>query len=122
MNATAAPKYSALNKLEGLTLSAGLKALPAFTTLALLLKLAGGGHFLDHAEILVVTASVAYALFTGPIFPKLSKTNWEPLFFDASLSFSEKILRWRTQPAASLQLLINTVTLAVLGLEMLSER
>ena len=120
MNTITAPKSSALNKLEGLTLSAGLKGLPTFTTLALLLKLSGGGHFLDHAAIIVVTASIAYALFTGPILPKPFKRNWEPVFFDASLSFSDKILRWRAQPAASLQLLINAVMLSVLGLQMLS--
>ena len=122
MSAMTAPKSNALNKLEGLTLSAGLKGLPTFTTLALLLKLTGIGHLVNHAGVFVVTASVAYALFTGPNFPKLFKKMSEPLFFDASLSFSEKILRWRTQPAGSLQLLINTVTLSVLGLELLSVR
>lgn len=126
MSAIAAPKSNTLNKLEGLTLTAGLKGLPTFTVLALclaqLLKLAGSGYVVNHAGAFVVTASVAYALLTGPTFPKLFKKSYEPVFFDASLSFSEKMLRWRTQPVASLQLLINTLTLPMLSLELLNLR
>src|SRR5438128_2671586 len=107
MSAITAPKSNALNKLEGLMLSAGLKGMLTFTILALLLKRSGAGQLVDHPAIFVVVATIAYALFTGPNFPKLFKKMSEPLFFDASLSFPEKMLRWRTQPAGSLQLLIN---------------
>ena len=30
-------------------------------------------------------------------FPRFVKNSYEALFFDASLSFSGKVLRWRTQ-------------------------
>jgi hypothetical protein len=42
--------------------------------------------------------SFVYGLFTpwlAPKFPKFFKHSCEPLFFNASLSFSEKIATWR---------------------------
>ena len=42
-------------------------------------------------------------------YPKLLKNSYESLFFDASLSFAEKVARWRTQPMTSLQLLANVM-------------
>ncbi|WP_246550249.1 hypothetical protein [Bradyrhizobium liaoningense] len=51
---------------------------------------------------------------SGPSFPQLFKTVYEPKFFEARLSLSDKITAWRTQPVASLQL----VTIVLLLSEM----
>ncbi|GMO93999.1 hypothetical protein [Bradyrhizobium sp. TM239] len=51
---------------------------------------------------------------SGPSFPQLFKTVYEPKFFEAHLSLSDKITAWRTQPVASLQL----VTIVLLLSEM----
>ena len=68
-------------------------------------------------------ASFFHALIVpwlAPKYPKFFKNSYEPLFFDAGLSFAEKVLRWRTQPMASLQLLTNVVMLALLAVAALS--
>jgi hypothetical protein len=124
MNAITAPKSPSLNRLEGMTLTAYLQALPLYTVLGLVFKhfSSSQGAYLTTGTV-VVTAALLHALIVpwlGPKFPKAFKNSYEPLFFDANLSFSEKILRWRTQPLASLQLLINTVALSVLGVQVLS--
>jgi len=48
-------------------------------------------------------------------FPKLFRNSHEPVFYDASLSFSEKIAQWRTQPKASSQLLATVIMLSLLA-------
>ena len=73
--------------------------------------------------IFVVLASFFHALMVpwlAPKFPKLFEPSYEPLFFDASLSFAEKVVRWRTQPMASLQLLSNVVMLSLLAVAVVS--
>ncbi|MBR1191683.1 hypothetical protein [Bradyrhizobium sp. AUGA SZCCT0160] len=126
MNAITAPKSPSLNRLEGMTLTALLQAMPTYAAAAMLLKLAGSAQIVSPprgAVIFVVIASFFHALIVpwlAPKYPKLFKASYEPLFFDASLSFSEKVLRWRTQPMASLQLLTSTVMLSLLAVAMLS--
>ena len=121
MSAIVAPKSRTMNWLEGVTLSAILQGLPTFTGAALLLKLAGSGQIVGQtggAAIFVVTTSILYGLMLPWLarkFPRFVKNSYEALFFDASLSFSEKVLRWRTQPATSLQLLTNVVMLSLLA-------
>ena len=125
MNAVAAPKSRRLNLLEGMVLAAIFQAVPTFAAAVLLLKLAGsqvvgqpGG-----AAIFVALASLLYALampYIGPRFPRFSKNSYEPLFFDATLSFSEKILRWRVQPATSLQLVTLVMMLSLLAVAVAS--
>ena len=65
-----------------------------------------------------MVAALFYALLTPWLarkFPNRFRHGYEPLFFDASLSFIEKIARWRTQPVTSLQLVTNVMLLAVGG-------
>ena len=91
MNAIAAPKSSALNRLEGFALTAILQGFPTFAATALLLKLAR--HDITGGPVLlVVTASVLHGLFTpwlAPKFPKFFRHGYEPLFFNAGLSFRD---------------------------------
>lgn len=120
MNAIAAPKSRRLNLLEGLVLTALFQAIPSFGAAVLLLKLVGGQIVgqIDSAAFFVATATVIYALATpwlGPKFPRAFKSAYEPLFFDATLSFIEKVSRWQTQPATSLQLVTNVMLVALLA-------
>ena len=126
MNAIAAPKSRAMNWLEGVTLCAILQALPTFTGAALFLKIAGSIDIVTQtgsAAFFVLTTSILYAMLTPYVaarFPRLFGKSYEPLFFDASLSFPEKVLRWRTQPMVSLQLLANMIMLSLLAVAVLS--
>jgi hypothetical protein len=58
--------------------------------------------------------------FLGPLFPRFFKNAYEPLFYDATLSFGEKIARWRVQPPASLQLLTTVMMLSLLAVAVVS--
>ena len=122
MNAIAAPKSSALNRLEGFALTAILQGFPSFAAAALLLKLVR--HDIAGGVVLFVAlTSVLHGLFTpwlAPKFPKLFRHGYEPLFFDASLSFVEKIEKWRTQPTTSLQLVTNVLLLSLLAVCVMS--
>lgn len=117
MNALAAPKSRSLNRLEGFALTAILQGFPTFAAAALLLKLAR--HEIAGGVVLfVVMASIFHGLFTpwlAPKFPKFFKHSYEPLFFDASLSFSGKIEKWRVQSVTSLQLVTNVLMLSLLA-------
>ena len=118
MNATAAPKSSLQNGLEGFALTTILQGFPSFVAAALLLKLvrhdpAGG------VLLFVVLTSVLHGLFTPWLtrrYPKIFRHGYEPLFFNAGLSFSEKIAKWRERPTTSVQLVTNQLTLALLAM------
>jgi hypothetical protein len=116
MNAIAA-KSSAQNRLEGFALTAILQGFPTFAATALLLKLAR--HDIAGGVVLfVVLTSVLHGLLTpwlAPKFPRFFKNSYEPLFFDATLSFSEKIEKWRGQSVTSLQLVTNVLMLSLLA-------
>lgn len=121
MNAAAPPKSSALNLLEGMTLTAIFQAFPTFTAAVLLVKLSGTSELTSRSGS-VVTFIVLAMLFQtlavtwlGPRFPRFFKNAYEPLFYDTMLSFSEKIARWRVQPVASLQLLTTVMMLSLLA-------
>ena len=126
MNAIAAPKSRRLNLLEGMALTALFQAIPSFGAAVLLLKLVGSSQIVGQtggAAIFVATATLLYALavpWLGPKFPRWFKTGYEPLFFDATLSFTEKLTRWRTQPATSLQLVTNVTLLSLLAIGVVS--
>ena len=126
MNAVSVPKSPGLNRFEGMTLTAALQALPTYAGAALLLKLAGSTQIVSYpggAVTFVVLASFFHALLVpwlAPKYPKLCKNSFEPLFFDASLSFAEKVLRWRTQPMASLQLMANVMMLSLLAVAVMT--
>jgi hypothetical protein len=68
--------------------------------------------------LFVVMASIFLGLFTpwlAPKFPKFFKHSYEPLFFNTSLSFVEKIEKWRAQPTTSLQPVTNVLSLLAVG-------
>jgi hypothetical protein len=121
MNAITAPKSSSQNRLEGFVLTALFQGFPTFAAAALMLKFVGSHEIVGQrygAAIFVVLAALFYALLTpwlGRKFPGRFRHGYEPLFFDASLSFSEKIARWRTQPVTSLQLVTNVMLLSLLA-------
>ena len=66
----------------------------------------------------MVLATLFYALIGPPLgrkFPKLLGNGYEPLFFDANLSFAGKIAKWSTKSAASLQLVTTVLILSLLA-------
>jgi hypothetical protein len=74
------------------------------------------------AAIFVVLAAVMFALlmtWLGPKFPRFFKTC-EPLFYDPTLSFSEKLARWRTRPEVSLQLVTTMMLMSLLAVAVVS--
>lgn len=121
MNAITESKSPALNRLEGFALTALFQGFPTFAAAALMLKFVGSHEIVGQrygAAIFVVLAALFYALLTpwlGRKFPNRFRHGYEPLFFDASLSFIEKIARWRTQPVTSLQLVTNVMLLSLLA-------
>ena len=121
MNTITESKSPALNRLEGFTLTALFQGFPTFAGSALLLKLVGSHEIVGTrygAAIFVVLATLLFALLTpwlGRKFPNRFQHGYEPRFFDPSLSFIEKIARWRTQPVTSLQLVTNVMLLSLLA-------
>ena len=121
MAVTAAARKSRLrNVLDGFALTAVLQSFPTFAAAALLLKLCGN-HDLVGAPgvaIFVSFASLVHATIAvtlGPSFPAVFKTLYDPKFFDGTLSLSDKITAWRTQPVASLQLVTIVLLLSVMA-------
>ena len=119
MDAITTPKSPQTDRLEGFVLTALFQGFPTFAAAALMLKLVGSHEIVGHgAVIFVVLAALFYALLTpwlARTFPKRFTPGYEPLFFDASLPFIEKIARWRTQPLTSLQLVTNVMLLSLLA-------
>jgi hypothetical protein len=126
MNAIVAPKSHRLNQLEGMTLTAIFQAVPTFAAAALLLKPVGSRQIVCRpggASIFVTLATLMYALtipYIGPRLPRFSKNSYEPLFFDVTLSFTEKFERWRTQPATSVQLVTGVLMMSLLAVAVAS--
>jgi hypothetical protein len=125
MTAITVSKSSALNRLEGMMLTALLQAMPTYAGAAMLLKLAGTQttSYVGGPAMFVLTTTLLHALVMPSLarkFPKFTRASYEPLFFDASLSVAEKVLRWRTSPMASLQLLTNMLMLSLLGVAVMS--
>jgi len=126
MNAIAAPKSPAQNRLEGFALTAILQGLPTFAAAVLMLKIVGAREIVGErygAAIFVVLASLVYAAITPQLaakFPKRFAHAYAPMFFDASLSFSEKIAQWRSQPGVSLQLMTTVIMMSLLAVAVVS--
>ena len=122
MNALAVPKSPMQNRLEGFALTAILQGFPTFAATALLLKLAR--HDIAGGVVLfVVLTSVLHGALTpwlAPKFPKFFRHGYEPLFFNASLSFSRKIEKWRERPTTSVQLVTSELMLALLAVAVAS--
>jgi len=125
MNGATASKSPAANKWEGIILTA-LQALPAFTGSALLLKLFGA-RIADQPGGLVIFVLIACAMlglvtpWLAPKFPKGFK-NYEPLFFDATLSFEQKIQRWLDKAGTAKQLLQMLFMVALLAIAVITVR
>ena len=121
MTAVTESKSPTQNRLEGFVLTALFQGLPTFAGAVLLLKLTGAHDIVGErwgAAIFVVMTSILYGMLTPWIarkFPKVFRQGYEPLFFDASLSFSEKIAQWRMQPATSLQLVTTVMMMSILA-------
>ena len=119
MDAITTPKSPQTNRLEGFVLTTLFQGFPTFAAAALMLKLVGSHEIVGHgAVIFIVLAALFYALLTpwlARTLPKRFVPGYEPLFFDASLPFIEKIARWRTQPVTSLQLVTNVMLLSLLA-------
>lgn len=121
MNAIAATKSPAQNRLEGFALTAILQGMPIFAAASLVLKIMDAPEIVGErygAIVYVVLASLVYAAITPLLaarFPKRLAQAHAPVFFDASLSFSEKIAQWRSQPGVSLQLMTTTIMMSLLA-------
>lgn len=70
------------------------------------------------SHVLTITlASIFYSICVvsvGSAFPRL-KSGYEAQLFDANLSLSEKIARWRARPATSVQLMASVLLLSLLA-------
>jgi hypothetical protein len=121
MNTIAAPKSPVQNRAEGFALSAIFQCLPTYASAVLLLKLAGSHQIVGNAggaAIFVTTATLLHGLLVpwlGPKYPRLFKSSYEPLFFDAGLSFAEKVAQWRVRPITTLQLMTTVLMLSLLA-------
>jgi hypothetical protein len=119
MNAITASNSSAHNLLEGYALTAMFLGFPMFAGIALTLKLMGAPEIVGErwgAAVFVAIACFNHALLAPRLAPKLPRVirhGYEPLFFDASLSFADKIAQWRMRPAVSIELVSNMLMLAV---------
>ena len=128
MNTIVAVKSPRQNCLEGYALTAMFLGLPMFAGIALCLKLMGAPEIVGHrwgAAIFVALASLIHALLVprlAPKFPKLIRHGYEPLFFDANLSFAEKIAHWRIKPTVSIELVTNVMMLSLLAVGLASLR
>jgi hypothetical protein len=121
MNAVTTPKSDRFNLLEGVTLTALFQGFPTFASAALLLKIMGSHQTIADrgvgAVIFVALASVMFAMLMtkfGPKYPRFFKT-YEPLFYDASLSFSQKLAGWRTRPVVAQQLVTTMILMSLLA-------
>lgn len=111
-----ASKPAPLNWLEGFALTTILQGFPIFATASLMIKLLR--DYRGNSPVLAIAlASIFYSVFVisiGSAFPR-AKSGYEAQFFDASLSFSEKIARWRAKPATSMQLMASVLLLSLLA-------
>jgi hypothetical protein len=116
------------NQLEGFALTALFQGFPMFGGIALCLKLMGAPEIVGAywgVAIFVAITSLIHALLVpwlAPKFPRVIRHGYEPLFFDASLSFTAKIAQWRMKPAASIELVSNMLMLALLAVGVASIR
>ena len=122
MNAATSVKSAAANKSEGIILTT-LQALPNFVGSALVLKLFDC-RIIGGPVIFVLFASALLGVVTawlGPKNPNLCK-NYEPLFFDATLSVEQKLQRWLAKPGTAKQLLQILFMVALLAIAVLTVR
>jgi len=122
MDAAIAANRRRSNLLEGMALAATLQALPVTAGAALFGRLCLDLGIFGHRdnEILYVT-SLFLGMLLLHMMPFLAPKSrfktalYEPLFFDASLSLSDKFARWRAKPSTSQSLLTMLLMLSVLA-------
>ncbi|MGY3448041.1 hypothetical protein [Bradyrhizobium sp. USDA 4353] len=122
-SSASAPKAPLLNLLEGMVLTALFQAIPTYAGAALILKLARSNALHTNIIGFVAIATIIHVLMTsaaGPRYPHVLKQAYAAEFYDATLGVADKVLRWRMQPEASLQLLTSTVMLAILSIAALA--
>jgi hypothetical protein len=125
---TIAAKSPFQNRLEGYALTALLVGFPIYAGVVLCVKLMGAPEIVGAywgVAIFVAITSLIHALLVpwlAPKFPRVIRHGYEPLFFDASLSFTAKIAQWRMKPAASIELVSNMLMLALLAVGVASIR
>ncbi|MBR0955368.1 hypothetical protein JQ591_33445 [Bradyrhizobium canariense] len=121
MTTLAAPKLAGRNRLECFALYFLLQGVPFYSGVALVMKLINATEFVGEpfgAAIFIAMVSTFHALVTpwlGPRFPHFFRHNYEPLFADPALSFSEKVSRWLAHPNTPLKLLSNLLLLSALA-------
>jgi hypothetical protein len=120
---TATPKSFA----TGVMLVAVAFGLPTFAGAALLLKLFGSDVVVRDSHG-IVPFVIMTSLFTGlmagwlgPRYPKLFIGSYEPVFFDASLSMSDKIMRWLAEPRCQRRVLTSMLMLAMLSVMVMAK-
>lgn len=120
---TTAPKAALLNLLEGMVLTALFQAIPTYAGAAMILKVAHSSALRPGIIGFVATATMIHVLMVsaaGPRYPRVLKQAYAAEFYDATLGLADKVLRWRTQPEGSLQLLGSTAMLALLSIAALA--
>ena len=80
-----------------------------------------GGFVQDHAHgVRVGECGLVGALAAQSVVH--IRHGYEPLFFDADLSFTDKIAQWRMKPTVSIELVSNMLMLALLAVGVASIR
>jgi hypothetical protein len=113
--------------LLGALLVAILFGLPTFVAAALLLKLFHSSAIVADSQgpvSFVLITSLLTGLMTGwlgPRYPKLFVGSYEPVFFDGSLSLSEKMSRWLAQPLCQRRVLTSMLMVSMLSLMVMAQ-
>jgi hypothetical protein len=121
-----APKSRLLNWFEGMALVSILQGFPIYANAALILRLAHHDMVRPGRGLILVVVSATFifavlaSLLGGPRCRKFFKNGHEPLFFDRTLSFADKIAQWRVQPRVSVQLVSTVIMMSLLAVAVLS--
>ncbi|MBR0758370.1 hypothetical protein JQ604_39855 [Bradyrhizobium jicamae] len=121
MTAIAAAKSPAQNRLEAFVLTALFQGLPTIATVALIYKLIGFRPIVGQpygAVTFVAMATLFYGLLTpwlAACSERIREAAYEPLFYDATLSFTDKITQWLIRPKTSQQLLTTVIMMSLLA-------
>ncbi len=126
MNGIVISKSNRTNRLEGIALSAALQGFPTFAAAVMLVKLFGSNAIISTpggTVFFVLVTSIlsgAVSAWLGPKYPKLFQASYEPQFFDASLSFKQKIAAWLAQTKTQQQLVMIVIMLSLLAVAVVS--
>ena len=123
MNAIVVPKSRSQNRLEGFALTAILQGFPVVRRRGLAAETRPPRHrrrrgVVRRADLGAPTACSRPGSRRN--FPTFFRHGYEPLFFNASLSFAGKIAKWRERPTTSVQLVTSELMLALLAVAVVS--